>query len=73
MRRGGRNSACALNAADEEGVKAFLAGKIKFTDIYRVADGVIQSTENERAGSYARLEEVDRVARIKAQKIIESL
>lgn len=70
---GGGILPCALNAADEEGVKAFLAGKIKFTDIYRVANGVIQSTENERAGSYARLEEVDRVARIKAQKIIESL
>lgn len=70
---GGGILPCALNAADEEGVKAFLAGKIKFTDIYRVADGVIQSTENGRAGSFARLEEVDRVARIKAQKIIESL
>lgn len=61
---------CALNAADEEGVNAFLAGRIKFTDIFRVADGVIQSVKNESCADFDNLKEVDKASRISAQKII---
>lgn len=61
---------CALNAADEVAVGAFLAGKIAFTDIFRVVDGVIQRTENGQADSFGRLEEVDIKSRVLAQKII---
>ncbi len=64
---------CALNAADEEAVKAFLDGKIAFTDIFRVTDGVIQSTVREDAESFDMLTEVDRAARGLAQKIIKRL
>ncbi|MDE6001496.1 MAG: 1-deoxy-D-xylulose-5-phosphate reductoisomerase [Clostridia bacterium] len=64
---------CALNAADEEAVKAFIEGRIAFTDIYRVADGVIQSAERRQVKDFDLLTEVDRAARLKAQKIIKRL
>ncbi|MDE6597774.1 MAG: 1-deoxy-D-xylulose-5-phosphate reductoisomerase [Clostridia bacterium] len=64
---------CALNAADEEAVKAFLENRIAFTDIYRVADGVIQSTKREEVKDFMSLTEVDRAAREKAQIIIKRL
>ncbi len=61
---------CALNAADEVAVKAFLDGKIKFTAIYDVVAGVIAATPRDEAVSFKQLEEVDKAARWKAQKII---
>lgn len=61
---------CALNAADEAAVGAFLEGRIAFTDIFRVVDGVIQDTVNEGAEGFAQLKEVDFKARSLAQKII---
>ncbi len=61
---------CALNAADEVAVKAFLDGKIKFTAIYDVVSGVISTTPRDEAVSFRQLEEVDKAARWKAQKII---
>lgn len=64
---------CLLNAADEEAVAAFLAGKISFTDIFRVADGVLQSAPREEVSSFGQLEEADRTARYAAQKIIDRL
>lgn len=64
---------CALNAADEEAVGAFLGGRIKFTDIYRVADGVIQAVAREETESFEQLAAVDAKARRLAQKIIQRL
>lgn len=64
---------CALNAADEVAVKAFLEGCIAFTDIYRVADGVIRNTRNEGVLDFNRLVECDCRARESAQKIIDRL
>ena len=64
---------CALNAADEVAVNSFLSGRIRFTDIFRVADGVIQSVKNERCADFAHLQEIDILSRISAQKIIKSL
>lgn len=64
---------CAMNAADEEAVAAFLEGKIKYTDILRVAEGVLSSTENRRAESFEQLAEVDKTARAAAEKIISAL
>lgn len=61
----------ALNAASEVAVNAFLRGKIKFTDIYAVANEVVCSTSNGGVEGYERLEEADAVARRKANKIIE--
>ncbi len=52
-----------INAADEELVKLFHAGKIRFTDIF---DGVCAALENipaERADSLTVIEKADRAAR----------
>lgn len=40
----GGNAGCALNAANEAAVEAFLAGKIKFTDIARVAEYTMENS-----------------------------
>lgn len=39
-RRG--NTACVINGANEIAVRAFLDGRIRFTDIYRLIDSVLQ-------------------------------
>lgn len=64
---------CAMNAADEVAVKAFLDGKIKFTDIYTAVAQVMSVTERDEIVSFKQLEDVDRTARWKAQKIIYKL
>lgn len=64
---------CALNAGDEVAVKAFLDGKIKFTDIFLTVEHVISSTVRDEVVSFKQLEEVDRTARWKAQKFIYKL
>ena len=57
---------CALNAASEVAVKAFLEGRIKFTDIYRVLDGVLNTTRNAPADGYEAVAEADAEARAAA-------
>lgn len=64
---------CALNAADEVAVKAFLDGKIKFTDIYAVVSEVLAATVSDRVISFKQLEEVDRVSRRMASEIISKI
>ncbi len=61
---------CALNAADEVAVKAFLERKIPFTAIYEVVNSVIDATERDEIVSFKQLAEIDRAARWKAQKLI---
>ena len=61
---------CALNAADEIAVKAFLDGKIKFTAIYAVVSQVLSATVSDKVISFKQLEEVDRTARRMANDVI---
>lgn len=68
--RAGGTYPCALNAAGEEAVRAFLAEKIKFTDIARVIVGVTEHTVSEDVQSYAQLCATDARARAYAQKLI---
>ena len=63
----------ALNAASEVAVNAFLKGNLRFTDIYTVADKVVQATKISRVESYPQLEEADARAREGALKIIEEV
>lgn len=63
----------ALNAASEVAVNAFLRGNLRFTDIFTVADKVVQSTDNMRVESYPQLKEADARARERACKIIEEV
>lgn len=64
---------CVLNAADEVGVKAFLNGKISFTDIYRVASGTVSAFAPQEVKSFEHLKEIDDEARSRAQYIIDRL
>ncbi len=64
---------CALNAADEVAVSAFLEGRIAFTDIFRVTEGVVSKTRQTGVRSFSQLEETDVIARTLAKKIIDGL
>lgn len=61
---------CALNAAGEEAVHAFLAGALPFTGIARVIDGVLQGIVNAPADCYAAAVEADLLARERARALI---
>ena len=61
----------ALNAADEVAVEAFLARKIRFTDISRVLAGVLARTQP-RELSWEAVERADREARGLAEELIET-
>ena len=64
---------CVMNAADEVAVQAFLEGRIAFTDIFKVVDGVVQTAQGGKIRNFAHLTEVDESARRVAQKIIDRL
>lgn len=61
---------CVLNAADEVAVKAFLDGKIKYTDIYAAVSSVLSGSVRDEVVSFRQLEEIDGASRWKAQKLI---
>ncbi|MGD9946009.1 MAG: 1-deoxy-D-xylulose-5-phosphate reductoisomerase, partial [Burkholderiaceae bacterium] len=60
--QGGGAAPCALNAANEIAVAAFLAGELRFTDIARVNDSVLQALGSRPAGC-----DVDEVFAIDAE------
>jgi 1-deoxy-D-xylulose-5-phosphate reductoisomerase len=65
LREGGTLPA-AMNAANEEAVKAFLAGGIRLTDIPRVIERVMDAHETRAVESLDVVLEVDRLARAAA-------
>lgn len=71
--RAGGTLPCALNAADEVAVNAFLNGEIAFTDIYDVVNGVVQGIEAQPVTSYKQLENVDLAARKAAAELVFSI
>src|SRR5579862_1828409 len=62
----------ALNAADEVAVAAFLEGNIRFDEIPRIIEEVLQATDSGRIESIAEVVEADAEARRHAQKRIAS-
>ena len=58
---------CALNAADEVAVEAFLAGRLRFTDIPRVVGDVLKETTDMHLGSIEEVLGCDREARERAR------
>ena len=68
----GDNYPCALNAAGEEAVGAFLRRKIGFTDIARVIEETLNRTAREKVTDYASLCETDKKARREANGIIKN-
>src|SRR2546421_12002120 len=63
----------ALNAANEEAVKAFLAGRIRLTDIPRVIESVMDAHETRAVASLDVVLDVDREARARAAHEIARL
>lgn len=61
---------CALNAADEVAVAAFLEGRAGLLDIERVVGGVLASVGPAPVESLDQLEEVDAEARAKASELL---
>ena len=63
---------CAMNAADEVAVAAFLAGRIRFLDIEAVVGGVLEALPDTPAESLEQLEDVDAWARAKASELVRA-
>lgn len=66
----GGTAACALNAANEVTVQAFLEDRIGFLDIANINEQVMQVIENRLKPSLEDYVEVDAQARQKAQSLI---
>lgn len=63
---------CAMNAADEEAVYAFLRGEIAFTDIYGAVSYAVEGVSGD-IHSLEALERVDKLARERAKKYISDI
>ena len=72
LREGGTLPA-ALNAANEEAVRAFLAGRIRLTDIPRVIESVMDKHEKRAVENLDVVREVDRRSRLEAAREIEAV
>jgi len=64
---------CALNAADEVAVEAFLARRIRFSDIPRLIEGVLSETPGAQLGSLEAVLECDKRARERARELVEDM
>ena len=69
----GQAATTALNAANEEAVAAFLAGRIGFMDIARINEAVMLALESSAVGSLDDLFALDGAARARAHTLIEEL
>jgi 1-deoxy-D-xylulose-5-phosphate reductoisomerase len=72
LREGG-TMAAAMNAANEEAVRAFLDEKISLTDIPRVIEEVMDGHEIKRVDNLNVVLETDRTARLAASEAIERI
>ncbi|WP_421194042.1 1-deoxy-D-xylulose-5-phosphate reductoisomerase [Aeromonas enteropelogenes] len=69
----GQAATTALNAANEEAVAAFLAGRIGFMDIARINEAVMLALENSVVSSLDDLFALDGAARARAHHLIEEI
>jgi 1-deoxy-D-xylulose-5-phosphate reductoisomerase len=69
----GQAATTAINAANEVAVDAFLKGQIKFTDIAKVNQHVLQKTDFIELTCIVQVLEHDAEARILAQQIVRKL
>ena len=68
--RAGGTLPCAMNAANEVANAAFRAGACSFTDIDRVVERVMDSTQVEPVSSLAQIAECDARARVQASEVL---
>ncbi len=71
--RAGGAATIALNAANEIAVAAFLAQRIRFTDIAAVVEAVLQRDWSARPGGIAQVRALDGEARRHAQEQIDTV
>lgn len=64
---------CALNAADEVAVEAFLKGELRFPDISRVIEKVMREIPADHPNSMEDVLEIDRQARLYARESVASM
>lgn len=67
----GDNYPCALNAAGEIAVRAFLSGRIPFPAIAETIGETLDSAERTRADDYLSLVRTDELARKRAEEILK--
>ena len=72
LKRGGTAPA-TLNAANEVAVAAFLDGKIRFTDIARLIESVLEKHQSRDASSIESILSADADARIATQVLIDNV
>lgn len=61
--RKGGSATCVLNASNEAAVKAFLGGRIKFTDIPRIIEKLLSQHKRIEFPSLREIEEIERWAK----------
>ena len=66
----GDNYPCALNGAGEVAVRAFLDGRIAFTQIAKTIEDALEKTEREKADGYEILRKTDAQAREYARAFV---
>jgi 1-deoxy-D-xylulose-5-phosphate reductoisomerase len=64
---------CALNAGDEVAVEAFLAGRLKFSDIPRVIERVMEQTSDAHFGSLEDVLDCDQETRRRAAAVVAGM
>jgi 1-deoxy-D-xylulose-5-phosphate reductoisomerase len=69
----GGTAPCALNAADEVAVHAFLNKRLAFLDIARVIEGTLDGADNRPVRSFEDLYEADAEARSLASELVDRL
>jgi 1-deoxy-D-xylulose-5-phosphate reductoisomerase len=69
--RAGGTAPCVLNAANEVAVHAFLAGRLRFTDIADVIDHALEAVPAGRVHAFETLYAADRAARDAARARIQ--
>ncbi|MCW2952247.1 MAG: 1-deoxy-D-xylulose 5-phosphate reductoisomerase [Conexibacter sp.] len=69
--KAGGTAPCVLNAANEVAVHAFLAGRLRFTDIADVIDHALETVPAGRVHAFETLYAADRAARDAARARIE--
>ncbi len=62
-----------LNAADEEAVQAFLSGQIRFSQIFKVVDKVVQTHKVQKRLTLKMVQDVDVSERLKTKALIAKI
>lgn len=69
----GGNLPCAMNAANEVAVDAFLKNTISFTDIVRITERVVSTIDFQKSPGIEALMETDEAARKKAREFVSAI